>query len=152
MLDNWRDYNLPKPQTLNVTYNGAPPSIKDSYTVAYYHHIHCIVSYSPNRSRPLSLVNTKLTIQPFNQATAAKLFFNARTGNGNVEEDDEHMVHCLEVLRTAVMCFADTTLEDGIDYWENTHQCRDHSTLQNWAQDRAQWNFTAMIGDRVDFL
>ena len=50
------------------------------------------------------------------------------------------------------MCFADTTLEDGVDYWENTHMCRDHSQLQAWSQERAIWNFTDMIGDRVDYL
>ena len=62
------------------------------------------------------------------------------------------MVHCLEVLRTAVMCFADTTLEDGVDYWHNTHQCRDYKVLQSWAEDHSVWNFTGMIGDRTDFL
>jgi hypothetical protein len=62
------------------------------------------------------------------------------------------MVHCLEVLRMAVMCLADTSLEDGVDKWESTHQCRDYRQVQAFAKEHAAWNFTDVIGERVDFL
>lgn len=53
---------------------------------------------------------------------------------GTAESKGEHIPHCVEYLRQAVMCNADLTLEkpeDPESYpqrvtgWGNTHRCRD---------------------------
>ncbi|KAI0908129.1 hypothetical protein F4823DRAFT_600619 [Ustulina deusta] len=127
VIDEWKDHNLPPPRPVNPKTVGGPDEIKSTYTIAYWHHIHCI-------------------------ASVAKLYFHARTRTGTPEHDDEHMVHCLEVLRNAVMCLADTTPEDGVNWWENTHQCRDYQQLRSWASDHSAWNWTEIMGPRVDLL
>lgn len=50
------------------------------------------------------------------------------------------------------MCFADSSLENGLDAWEVIHQCRDHKALQEWERQRQVWNWTATIGKghRID--
>ncbi|KAI0106424.1 hypothetical protein GGR51DRAFT_559841 [Nemania sp. FL0031] len=127
VIDDWKEHNLPPPRTVNPKTIGGPNETKSTYTIAYWHHIHCI-------------------------ASVAKLYYHARTGTGKPEHDDEHMVHCLEVLRNAVMCLADTTPEDGVNWWENTHQCRDYQQLRSWASDHSAWNWTDIMGPRVDLL
>ena len=44
MVDDWKSHSLARPQVLNVTSLGGGPSVHESYTIAYYHHMHCIVS------------------------------------------------------------------------------------------------------------
>ncbi|KAJ8133387.1 hypothetical protein O1611_g233 [Lasiodiplodia mahajangana] len=127
VINDWKEHNLPPPRIVNPKTIGGPNETKSTYTIAYWHHIHCI-------------------------ASVAKLYYHARTGTGKPEHDDEHMVHCLEVLRNAVMCLADTTPEDGVNWWENTHQCRDYQQLRSWASDHSAWNWTEIMGPRVDLL
>ncbi|RWA04534.1 hypothetical protein EKO27_g10570 [Xylaria grammica] len=127
VIDDWKEHSLPPPRPVNPKTVGGPDETKSTYTIAYWHHVHCI-------------------------ASVAKLYHNARSGTGKPEDDDEHMVHCLEVLRNAVMCLADTTPEDGVNWWENTHQCRDYQQLRSWAADHSAWNWTEIMGPRVDLL
>lgn len=64
-------------------------------------------------------------------------FYNA-TGGHEVTAD--HMQHCFEYLRRAIMCAADTALEPykvahlGVDGFGSPHQCRDWSILYDWAE------------------
>ena len=53
------------------------------------------------------------------------------------------MKHCFDYLRQALMCAADTALEQlqsgeggliaGVDGWGTTHRCRDYQKVSNWA-------------------
>lgn len=51
-----------------------------------------------------------------------------------------HMEHCFDYIRQSLMCAADPTLEKrndtigGVTGWGTSHQCRDFSALQDWAE------------------
>ncbi|PVH68580.1 hypothetical protein DL98DRAFT_440897, partial [Cadophora sp. DSE1049] len=56
-----------------------------------------------------------------------------------------HWDHCFDYLRQALMCTADTTLEElernevgevigRVDGWGTEHVCRDWEGLKGWAQ------------------
>ncbi|KAK3353842.1 hypothetical protein B0T25DRAFT_569028 [Lasiosphaeria hispida] len=52
---------------------------------------------------------------------------------------DEHIYHCFDYIRQAIMCCGDTTLEKartvddkivrGVDGWDVEHQCRDYDAI-----------------------
>ena len=115
----------------------------DSYIVSYFHQIHCIVSL---RAVP------RLSLLTNPQPKITAIYAEARLGIGNGPANDAHMAHCLDVLRQAIMCFADGTLENGEDTWEVVHQCRDYKQVQEWAAERATLNWTKIIGHghRID--
>ncbi|PYH99210.1 hypothetical protein BO71DRAFT_314503 [Aspergillus ellipticus CBS 707.79] len=64
-------------------------------------------------------------------------------GKALSDGDIEHMGHCIEYLRHAVMCFGDTALEKPVDHSNfvrvetegTTHLCRDWTALSQhfWA-------------------
>ncbi|KAI0521164.1 hypothetical protein F5B22DRAFT_644412 [Xylaria bambusicola] len=53
---------------------------------------------------------------------------------------DDHVQHCFDYLRQALMCSADPTLElrnasiGGVTGWGSMHQCRDFGALQLWTE------------------
>ena len=64
-------------------------------------------------------------------------YYEAIEGRGQV---NDHMVHCFDYLRQAIVCSADTALEpyktevDGVDGYGAPHQCRDFNALYDWAE------------------
>ncbi|KAK0648123.1 hypothetical protein B0T16DRAFT_407752 [Cercophora newfieldiana] len=59
---------------------------------------------------------------------------------------DEHIYHCFDYIRQAIMCAGDTALEKartmdggrvvrGVDGWGVEHQCRDWDAIFQWAQE-----------------
>jgi len=64
-------------------------------------------------------------------------------------DDGGHARHCLEKIREALICFADTTTEVGypeandageivgwnVDDYEVTHQCRDWGAVRSWVYE-----------------
>ncbi len=81
---------------------------RKSHAVAYFHQIHCIVCLT------LGSLAEIWTYKKF-EAKIITLYGNARFGIGKLEEDDEHMAHCVGVLRQAIMCSANTMLENRDD-------------------------------------
>jgi len=59
----------------------------------------------------------------------------------DVAHDIQHTKHCLEYLRSSIMCAADSTLEpwkntlNGVDGFGNPHMCRDFDELFRWAEE-----------------
>ncbi|MCJ1357906.1 MAG: hypothetical protein MMC33_007902 [Icmadophila ericetorum] len=100
---------------------------RESYTISYFHQIHCV-------------------------AKVAALYADARLGVGDTAKNDEHMAHCLDVLRQSIMCLADATLENGLDKWEVIHECRDYRQLVEWETERQVYNWTSILGagHRID--
>lgn len=51
-----------------------------------------------------------------------------------------HTEHCFDYIRQSLMCAADSALEKrndtigGVTGWGTSHQCRDFSALQEWAE------------------
>ncbi|KAJ5219928.1 hypothetical protein N7468_009132 [Penicillium chermesinum] len=92
--------------------NGSWPNGKEGYVPAVLHQIHC-----------LGVMN----------------HFKIEWTNGSIPSEDEleHMEHCIEYIRHAVMCYGDTTLEKPVDhsnfvrvdYQGVEHVCRDWSVL-----------------------
>lgn len=56
--------------------------------------------------------------------------------------DGEHMAHCFEYLRNAILCAADSNIEPfdyetgGVNGW-NEHQCRDFESVLEWSREHA---------------
>lgn len=56
-----------------------------------------------------------------------------------------HTEHCIDYLRTSLLCASDTSLEpfkspfegmrgNGVDGFGSTHQCRNFDDLYNWTE------------------
>lgn len=51
----------------------------------------------------------------------------------------EHLSHCFDELRQAILCAGDTTIEGETyesDGWGATHQCKDIDAVIKWADAR----------------
>jgi hypothetical protein len=70
-------------------------------------------------------------------------YFSVRAGNLD-EVHVEHLRHCWDYLRQAIMCAGDTTLEwipppdedghTGSTGWGYQHTCKDYSAIYQWAE------------------
>ena len=64
----------------------------------------------------------------------------------------DHVSHCIEYLRQAILCSADTSLEgeNGPEAtstgWGQKHLCTDYDALTRWADDHGAWDLS---GTRV---
>ena len=53
-----------------------------------------------------------------------------------------HMRHCIDLLRQALMCNADTTVEtvdeevNGVHGFRTEHQCKNWETLVSWTDEQ----------------
>lgn len=68
---------------------------------------------------------------------------NTPNANGKEPHMDvalPHTEHCFDYIRQSLMCAADSALEKrndtigGVTGWGTSHQCRDFSALQEWAE------------------
>jgi hypothetical protein len=67
----------------------------------------------------------------------------------------EHLGHCFDYLRQAVMCAADTTLEPTedlkslgvkvVDGWNVTHQCRNYEAVYEFAERHRYLNSSGTL-------
>ena len=63
-------------------------------------------------------------------------------GYGGVELEEEvahHSAHCIDYLRQAIMCSADTNLEGETEAgpgWGSVHECADYDAVLAWANER----------------
>lgn len=75
---------------------------------------------------------------------------------------NEHMGHCFDYLRQALMCAGDTTLESAqrlpngewlptVDGWGIIHQCRSWEEAIEWTlEHRAPEDRTGILGAQTD--
>lgn len=105
---------------------------REGYGISMFHQIHCLVRslYDFYLSSSSDAVSFKVAIRT---AIQTRTF------------DDQHLDHCLDYLRQAIMCTGDTTLEkvirddDGkfkpdIDGWGTVHECRSWHMLFEFAE------------------
>jgi len=67
---------------------------------------------------------------------------------------DQHIYHCVDYLRQAIMCNGDTTLERGrvvdgkvtrgVDGWGIQHECRDFDAIYAFADAHKTRNITGI--------
>jgi hypothetical protein len=67
---------------------------------------------------------------------------------------DDHIYHCIDYIRQAIMCCGDTTLEKarnvdgkavrGVDGWGVEHQCRDFSAIVAYGEAHRTNNDTGI--------
>ena len=72
----------------------------------------------------------------------------ATRGRKQVDEDlpvdiqQSHMRHCIDLLRQAIMCHGDTTLEvvdesiNGVHGFRVEHQCKNWEQLKQWTSEQ----------------
>lgn len=66
----------------------------------------------------------------------------------------EHIYHCFDYVRQALMCNGDTTLEKvrevngrlvrGVDGWGVEHECRDYDAIYTYAEAHRSHNITGI--------
>ena len=60
-------------------------------------------------------------------------------------EDYAHHAHCFDLLRQALLCAGDTTVEGLTEYgegWGAVHKCKDMSAIKAWTEGHAglEWH------------
>jgi hypothetical protein len=48
VIGDWKENHLPPPREVNISGVGGPNEVKSTYTIAYWHHVHCIVRLQPS--------------------------------------------------------------------------------------------------------
>ncbi|KAH9828457.1 hypothetical protein Tdes44962_MAKER02375 [Teratosphaeria destructans] len=99
---------------------GKPAPQGDVYDISLFHQLHCLVSMREH------LLMLQASIGRENQAQVMEVL---------IRPQEQHVWHCFDYLRQAVMCAGDMTVEwprteeDGsrfaVDGWGITHQCAD---------------------------
>lgn len=117
----------------------------EGYILSVFHQLHCLVSLPlfTQLSQKYMLTNIKL-----------KSILTARLGTsyeefGNFTRPQlEHTSHCIEYLRQAILCTADTSLEGETGAWPASaawgqmHTCKSYDALIELADKRAMWDLS----------
>ncbi|KAF7525076.1 hypothetical protein G7054_g11199 [Neopestalotiopsis clavispora] len=96
----------------------------EGYILSVYHQLHC-----------LSIITQRMgtSYEEFAEFTRPQL---------------EHTTHCIEYLRQAILCNADTSLEGETGAWPASaawgqmHTCKDFDALLELADDRGMWDLS----------
>ena len=121
-------------------------------TFSVYHQLHCLVSTA-------SLAELKISSDEPQDGLRYGYHLNREAALQGRQLLDEklpwdmkphHMRHCIDLIRQALMCNADTTLEvvdesvNGVHGFRTEHQCRDWRQLWEWT-DRRQREFPNVV-------
>lgn len=101
--------------------------------ISVFHQLHCLVSRFDILKSPYADINQYVT---------RASYFSARSGNLD-EINNNHLMHCWDYLRQAIICAGDTTLEwiqappnnTGSTGWGYQHVCKDYSAIFSWATE-----------------
>lgn len=73
---------------------------------------------------------------------------------GEDQVTDDHIYHCFDYIRQAIMCHGDTTLEKartvngklvrGVDGWGVEHECRNYEAISAYAAAHRTNNLTGI--------
>ena len=141
------------------------------YMISVFHQLHCLVSLEPGIKFSLSAefvfylyfeVLYKIRSNYAPQITLKSEFevLEKIRQRGNLTDKKHsdnplhlHLNHCFDYLRQAIMCAGDTALEkamvvDGrpirsVDGWGVEHECRDYSSIFNFAAQHQGSNPTS---------
>lgn len=81
--------------------------------------------------------NLSATIPPAEHSSSKS---DAHLDALNAHNDPHHIRHCFDYLRQALMCAADSNIEEvdwklgGTSGWGFKRQCRDYSAVVDWAE------------------
>ncbi|OIW30903.1 hypothetical protein CONLIGDRAFT_679656 [Coniochaeta ligniaria NRRL 30616] len=119
----------------------AAPGVEE-YTISLYHQLHCLAAIKAKMSR----------LQAWYKGENDKEYLTFAIGDQQVA--DNHIYHCFDYIRQAIMCNADTTLEKarvvdgrivrGVDGWGVAHECRDYDSIFAFAEARRSGNVTGI--------
>ncbi|OJJ42289.1 hypothetical protein ASPZODRAFT_20615 [Penicilliopsis zonata CBS 506.65] len=102
----------------------SPDDHYEGYILSVFHQLHC-----------LSILMSRLGTSHEEFAT-------------HTPEQLEHVSHCVEYLRQAILCSADTSLEGEAGAWAvstawgQKHTCKDYDALIEVANERAMWDLS----------
>ncbi|KAF2150666.1 hypothetical protein K461DRAFT_280670, partial [Myriangium duriaei CBS 260.36] len=109
---------------------GKPSEQGLMYDISVFHQLHCLNHIRHYLYTAMDVAKEGL------QSEAAQRFIN---------QPDEHVFHCFDYIRQALMCNADMTVEwpraedDGsrfaVDGWGIDHQCKDWDSIMKWMED-----------------
>ncbi|PQE17838.1 tat pathway signal sequence protein [Rutstroemia sp. NJR-2017a WRK4] len=139
-------------QTSNI-YNGAPSPALDEAWDSLFHHANIRVSKAEidRVGRPsIELADGSGdffgTLDVYHQLHCLYIHQDYYTMKKTNVPNEEHVDHCIEMLRQVIMCKADTALmtyewlPDFPGPWPNfgiQHECVDWERLDKWSQDRS---------------
>ncbi|KAK5679722.1 hypothetical protein LTS10_007670 [Elasticomyces elasticus] len=102
------------------------------YDISVFHQLHCLA----NIRRHLFAMKTALDEADQHELSAHAL-----------QPHDDHVYHCFDYIRQALMCAGDTTIEwprtetDGsrfaVDGWGITHECKDWSAIMEFMEQNS---------------
>ncbi|KAK3311961.1 hypothetical protein B0H66DRAFT_614226 [Apodospora peruviana] len=105
----------------------------EEYTLSVFHQLHCLATIKSKMSR----------LQDWYEGENDKEYLRFSLGEEYVRE--EHVYHCFDYIRQAIMCAGDTALEKartvdgkvvrGVDGWGAGHYCRDWDVIFRWAEE-----------------
>jgi hypothetical protein len=105
----------------------------EEYTVSVFHQLHCLAAIKSKMAR----------LQDWYSGENDKEYLQFALGEEYVR--DEHIYHCFDYIRQAIMCAGDTALERarvvngrvvrGVDGWGADHWCRDWDAIWKWAEE-----------------
>ncbi|KAK0706208.1 hypothetical protein B0T26DRAFT_788870 [Lasiosphaeria miniovina] len=107
--------------------NDPAHSAAEEYTVSVFHQVHCLAAIKSKVSK----------LQDWYHGENDKEYLAFALSQEHMRDD--HIYHCIDYIRQAIVCCGDTTLEksrtvdgkivQGVDGWGVEHQCRDFKAI-----------------------
>jgi hypothetical protein len=135
-----------------------------------FHQLHCLVRSPPliAVSRHADLLKALIRSTHLHATTPRKLS-GSRIASHRLthhpahdphHDSEDHIAHCFDYLRQAIMCAGNTTLEhaikgeDGkveaeVDGWGVEHECRDFGAIFDWAGKRRSFDRTGILSTMI---
>lgn len=128
-------------------YDGRGPQIpfkagnKEMFAISGLHHLHCLVSIPLFCSVFSNRASQTAILEDFGMLQAGRSRREMEEAfGGNYFTWGEHIAHCFNKVRQALMCYADSTVEGHVEGNEQRithtgvkHICNDWSALLEWA-------------------
>jgi Mycotoxin biosynthesis protein UstYa len=113
-------------------------------TFSVFHQLHCLVSQAlfAGHCTRADLWQNGLRGGYWANHHAASVGQKLVDDDLPVDIQESHMRHCIDLLRQALMCHADTTLEvvdekiNGVHGFRVEHQCKDWEQLKKWTSEQ----------------
>ena len=129
-VDDPSSWNISGGYPLND--DAAHPAAEE-YTLSVFHQLHCLAAIKSKMSR----------LQDWYKGENDREYLRFALGEEHI--GDEHVYHCFDYIRQAIMCAGDTALERartvdgrvvrGVDGWGVEHRCRDWDAIFMWAEE-----------------
>ncbi|KAH9231903.1 hypothetical protein K456DRAFT_1839752 [Colletotrichum gloeosporioides 23] len=114
--DNWADWHKPDGTVAKLPAYYSTVSYRQTYIIRSFHQMHCLISITEE--------------------------YGHRVHNVSSQWAPQHVAHCLNTIREAIMCLADASPMTYVNGFAVGHvtddqkfMCRDWSALRKWAND-----------------